>query len=358
MLETVRAFAARELVASGEDDEAMEGLVRYAAGEAALAVEGLVGPAQVEWLDRVREDLESYRSALAWLIERGRSREAADITSALMFFWLIRGHAAEGRRWYEQILELPALPPSTHCKTLLGAALMAFSQGELDNARRTVTLALGIASGTGDDAVVAQCEILFGYVEHATGNMTEAGEHFSRSLELFRTLPLPWGAGNALNGLARVALATGDSEQAERLLLEATGLLRNAGPWFLALTLSGRGNLAVRRGQADEAIAAVRECLTHIRALHDKYAFAYVLVSLAGAAILKGDYAWAARVLGARDAAARAGAPVIDRHVEELRTRFEGEVRARLDPVRWAIAYSAGKSASIDALLRDIDSAV
>ena len=78
--------------------------MRYCTREAALAAEGLVGPAQVEWLDRVREDLESYRGALAWLIERGRAAEASGIAWGLMFFWVIRGHAAEGLRWYEQIL--------------------------------------------------------------------------------------------------------------------------------------------------------------------------------------------------------------------------------------------------------------
>jgi hypothetical protein len=28
-----------------------------------------------------------------------------------MQFWQIRGHAAEGLRWYEQILNLSSLPP-------------------------------------------------------------------------------------------------------------------------------------------------------------------------------------------------------------------------------------------------------
>ena len=68
MLETVRAYAALELARSGEREEAYEGLIRYCAGEASLAASGLVGPAQAEWLHRVREDLESYRGALAWLM--------------------------------------------------------------------------------------------------------------------------------------------------------------------------------------------------------------------------------------------------------------------------------------------------
>ncbi len=44
MLDTVRAYAARELAASGERDDALEGLVRYCTDEASLAAEGLVGP--------------------------------------------------------------------------------------------------------------------------------------------------------------------------------------------------------------------------------------------------------------------------------------------------------------------------
>src|SRR4029453_13210396 len=88
MLETVRAYAALELNTAGERDDAMEGLVRYCTTEASEAAEGLRGPAQVQWLDRVREGLESYRAALAWLIERGRSAEAADIAWWLKYFWL------------------------------------------------------------------------------------------------------------------------------------------------------------------------------------------------------------------------------------------------------------------------------
>lgn len=38
--------------------------------------------------------------------------------------------------------------------------------------------------------------------------------------------------------------------------------------------------------------------------------------------------------------------------LEEL---TEGEVRARLGEDRWALAYAAGRSTSIDGLLKDID---
>ena len=193
--------------------------------------------------------------------------------------------------------------------------------------------------------VVAQAEHLFGHVEHALGNVNAARDRFTRSVEGFRALAIPWGTGNALSGMAVVALATGDAGQAERLLDEATSVLRHAGPWFLTWALYVRAILAVRRGNPDEAIALVRESLTRIRELHDKFAFVYALVPLAAAAVLKGDDAWAARILGARDAVTeRTGATVVDKSVHDLREQAEREARARLGPDRWARAYAAGRS--------------
>jgi hypothetical protein len=113
--------------------------------------------------------------------------------------------------------------------------------------------------------------------------------------------------------------------------------------------------LAVRRGNADDAISLMRESLACILELKDKYAFVYAMVPLAAAAALKGDDAWAARILGARDAVTEGtGSTVVDRSVDDLREQAERDVRARLGPDRWARAYAAGRLSSIDSLLCDI----
>jgi hypothetical protein len=103
-------------------------------------------------------------------------------------------------------------------------------------------------------------------------------------------------------------------------------------------------------------MALVRESLTHIQKLNDKFAFVYALVPLAAAAVMKGDAAWAARILGARDAVTeRTGATVVDQSVHDLREQAEREARTRLGPDRWALAYAEGRQISIDSLLKDID---
>ena len=355
MLETVRAYAALELTAAGERDDAMEGLVRHSIVEASLAADGLIGSEQVEWLNQVREDIETHRSALAWLIERGRSIEAGAIVKGLMFFWLIRGYATEGLRWCEQILGLPS-PPATESQMLLVSGTLWYTQGELGNARVALTRARALARKASDAHVVAQTENTLGHVEHAAGNLDAAHDLFARCGESFRALSISWGAGNALAGMAWVALATGDDGQAEPLLDEAVSVLRPAGPWFLLLTLYLRAVLAVRRQDSDGAIALARESLTRIRGLHDKFAFVYALGPLAAAAALKGDDTWAARILGARDAVTeRTGATVVDKSLDHLKELAGREVRARLGPDRWAAAYEEGRRSSIDELLRDID---
>ncbi|HKW03483.1 MAG TPA: helix-turn-helix domain-containing protein [Vicinamibacterales bacterium] len=354
MLETVRAYAALELTASGERDDALNALASYCSGEASVAAEGLVGPAQAEWLDRVRDDLENYRGAMRWLISRGRSAEASDVAWGLKYFWIIRGYGAEGLQWFQEILGLPDLSPAAESRALEGAAVLWYTQGELGRARTALARVLDLSRD--DVETVVRAQDLTARVEHALGNLSAARERFTLAVEGFRSLAIQWGRGNALSGMASAALATGDVGQAERLLDEAMPVLRQAGPWFRTWALYVRAIVAVQRGNADEAIGRVRESLTYIRDLQDKYAFAYTLVPLVAAAIIKTDDAWAARILGALDEVTeRTGATVVLKLVHDLHTRSEREVRARLGPDRWAAAYAAGRQTSFDALLEDID---
>ena len=232
---------------------------------------------------------------------------------------------------------------------------MLYTQGEHQRSRIVVTRALALAQCVGDMEMVAQAEHLFGHVEYAVGNMNEAGRRFAHSVKGFSTLAIPWGTGLALSGLAEVVLASGDADEAERLLDEAASVLRKAGPWFMSLGLYVRAILALRRGNPDQAIAVVRDSLTRIRELHDAFALVYTLVPLAAAAALKGDDAWAARILGTRDAVMeRTAVAIVDSRVHDLRGRAEREARARLGPDRWAAAYAAGRETSIDSLLKEI----
>ena len=124
------------------------------------------------------------------------------------------------------------------------------------------------------------------------------------------------------------------------------------------LVLYWRTVLAVRRGRTDRALACVRESLTRVRALHDKFVFVHMMVPFAAAAGLRGDYEWAARILGAQnDVMERTGPTFMDHSVRDLRAQVERDARARLGDARFAEAFASGSTGSIDALLEDIDRA-
>jgi hypothetical protein len=106
-------------------------------------------------------------------------------------------------------------------------------------------------------------------------------------------------------------------------------------------------------------MALVRDNLTRIRELKDQASFVYTMVPLAAAAALKGDDAWVARIIGARDAVTdRTGAMVVDNiPCVTFESHAERDARARLGAERWDRAYAAGRGSSIEAVIQDIDRA-
>jgi hypothetical protein len=353
-LETVRAFAARELDAAGERDAASGNLARYCRGEAVAAATGLVGVDQAEWLDRIRDDLDSHRQALAWLIDRRQADAAGDIACGLLWFWVIRGQVLEGLGWYERILDLPVRSPETEMRVLLASAVTHYSAGALAAARAALERSREVARRLDDAAAMLEIECVRGHVEHLSANVDEARSHFARSA---RTAgPPAWRVGSALTGLGWVALDAGQTADAEQWLDKATSALDQAGPWFMLLVEFLRATLAVRRGEADQAIAIVRSSLARIRLLRDQFAFLYALEPLAAAAALKGKDAWVARILGARAAVADlTDAAVVGQYLRDRLAAIELDCKTRLGIERWEDAFTAGRTISIDALCNDID---
>jgi predicted ATPase len=358
MLETVRAYAALELESAGERDEATEGLVRYCQREAALADEGLMGTAQAEWVDRIQDDIESYRHVLTWLLARDRAVDAAAIAWSLLLFWVIRGQV-EGGRWYDQILQASSLPPLVEARVLICVASIGFNQGDLDRARTALARAIPLARAADGRLELARIDDLSARVEHAIGNVEAARGLFARAITAFDRLSLSVVVGHTLVGMARGALALGEIGLAERLLDEATPKLREAGAWFVSRALYVRALLAIQRGDAHRAIALTHESLTLSRRLDDKYALAFTLVPLASAAVLAGDDEWAARLIGAREAISeRTGTTIGLKVVHDLHEQAERQARTRLGADRWQQAYAAGRAASGESLLEDLESRI
>ena len=92
---------------AGAERESARMRERHAAYFLALALEAepeLEGPQQAAWLQRLEAELDNIRAALLRSAEGEDTATGLQLASALLNFWTIRGHFAEGRSWVERLL--------------------------------------------------------------------------------------------------------------------------------------------------------------------------------------------------------------------------------------------------------------
>jgi predicted ATPase len=245
LLETIREYALGRL---DELPEAADVRRRHAERFLELAESAepeLARPNQAAWLSKLDEENGNLRTAFDWSLESGNAELGLRLAGALVRFWSIRGLMAEGRE------------------------------------RLTVALSMGSEASA---AVRAKAEFAAGYAGLGVGDFADAEGHFARSLELAAGDTQAEGAARAqLAWIAMTRAADGEGPAVEL----ATESLRQAREVDDKRTASGALNtlaeLALRRGERDEALAMMEESLALRRSLGDQRLVANSLLSLARA---------------------------------------------------------------------------
>ena len=86
LLEPVRQYAQERLEESGESESARNQHAAFFLALAAKAEPQLKGSGQVEWLERLEEDNDNLRAAMAWLLEEGKVEAAIRMAWALWLY--------------------------------------------------------------------------------------------------------------------------------------------------------------------------------------------------------------------------------------------------------------------------------
>jgi predicted ATPase/DNA-binding SARP family transcriptional activator len=153
LLETVRQYAAEQLVATGEEDE-----TRQAHTETFLwLAEEAFAPGK-DGLSLLAREQGNLRAALEWSFSAGDSI-APRLTRALGRFWLARWQLGEGRAWLERALALHETGDGLHAALmgLLGDVLHDI--GDLTEAERILADALRIADAVSDPVLAARLRV-------------------------------------------------------------------------------------------------------------------------------------------------------------------------------------------------------
>ena len=356
MLETIRAYGLEQLAASGEEKQVRDRHAAHYLALAEVAGPALTGGEQAAWLDRLGREHDNLRAALDWLLARGHAEGAARLGWDLTWFWYIRGHVSEGRRWMERVLACgAALRPAGRARALTVGAVLAFQQGDFDEADALLDESIRLARDAGDRLVLASALLTRGYAAVGRGEGAQAVAYAEESARLFRAFGDRWGAGLALTVGVQIATAAGELDRANVDLDQAEALLRAAGaPWGLALVLNIRVMIAQLQGDHAGTVDLLRESIGLSRAIGDTAALYFGLVSLGGALTMTGQGVRAARLFGAAEALReRTGVTMPNAAGYALYEQQLAALRTQLDTDTLAAAWAAGRALSLAAAIAE-----
>ena len=291
MLDTIREFGLERLVASGEEERVGQAAGRHALGLAAEAEDGLTGPDQEAWLERLSAEHANLGAAL----ERADGEAALRLGGALWRYWARRGFLREGRRWLERALTLGRdAAPVARAAGLHALDNLALDLSDYPLARDRFAEALRLRREAGDRRGVSASLTGLALTTADQGDLALAETLHAESLAIERELGDRLGEAISLHNLGRVAAAAGDHGLARERLLQALRVQRELGnadgvayvSWALGEALAGAGD--------PEAAPLLDRALARFRATGDRLGEAHVLLALGGLAAAAGAQAAAA----------------------------------------------------------------
>ena len=183
MLETIREYAAELLAASADADDDPVSAMRDGwrpsrNGQSARLEEA----DQDVWLDRLVEEHDDIRAALAWSIGRADADLALTIAGSTATFWWIKGHWTEGRRWLSSALSLPASRDEDAAEPGRSRALptLTCGSGTTAQAAPRAEESLAISRRLGDERGVARALRVLGLIAWGRGDVATVREPHGR----------------------------------------------------------------------------------------------------------------------------------------------------------------------------------
>ena len=357
LLETVRQYAAEQLMAHGE---AIMLQARHADHFRALAEAAepalFSGADTVPWLGRIEREYDNLRVAMLWASEMGTTETGLRMVAALWRFWWIRGQYAEGLHWIGRLRARAATDPEAAryggvlARATHGAALLAWSQGDHPTVGALAGESLALAREAGDRRTVAWALGTLGLVAWAGEDYDRARSLYEESLGIFRALDDRLGIARTLNNLGEEAQTRGDWERALALYEECLAIDRALGNREgMAFRLNNLGQVALHRDQPERAAALLAESLTHFRELGHTLGALMNLAALGAVACEPPTphFARAARLFGAASAwRDRSGAAQASPRRRELRAAGRRRPRQpRSDGLRGGLGRGRGADA-------------
>jgi tetratricopeptide (TPR) repeat protein len=296
------------------------------------------------WYDRLAAEHDRLQADLRRLRERDAER-GLRLAGVVWPYWVARGHLAEGRGWLRDLLAGTPAQPRTfdRTKALYGAAILAFLQGDADDARRLLAQSLTAARELGERTLEADALIGLARVAIVDRDPVEMERRARESAEAARAGGDERRLGTALHHVAEALRRQGRYDDALPFYRDAIERHRALGDRrSVALELHNLGHTARQTGERDAAADRFRESLSLAAQLKHERLVGYCLLDFAGLAAEDGRSGRAARLVGASDALFTAIGAALDPEYREERELVQAAAEQALGPEEYGREYEAG----------------
>jgi len=352
LLETVRQYGAERLSARGEDVELRRRHAGFFHALVAAAEPHLITADRRPWLDRVQQEIDNVRQALAWTRDADPELHLR-AAGMLCWFWFSTGFWSEGRRWSEEALALPvaAAPTRPRAAALFAAAVIATLQADTALAQRWLDECVTLARAHGDARLEAYAHnyLALALLQQARPE----GEAPARAaLAWFRADGDLYGLRLSLLMLGTLYINQGELERAVAVIEEGVAVARTFGlPRELGISLQMLGTAVLRKGDADRAAALFAESLVALRQDPQHLFLARGIEMVGLLAGDQGDGRDAVRLLGAGEALReRIGAGRFQTDHVVVAPRIAA-LRSKLGDEAFAEGWAAGRRLPLDEAL-------
>jgi tetratricopeptide (TPR) repeat protein len=240
---------------------------------AETADQELKGPNQLEWLNRLEQELGNLRAALEWAFSSSAAAQAMEdpalrLAGALRWFWRMRSHLHEGRNWLvEALRQSPARPTAGRASALLGLSLILNGLGDLRAAHPLAEESATIYRELGHQRDQAEALTIAGLTLAWQGEAVLSHARFEEALTLYRETGDRWGEAQVLYRFGSFLSDYGGDLLGQRMLAESAAILEELGERYLfsgvldswGIVELSLGNYIAARTHFERSLALARE---------------------------------------------------------------------------------------------------
>ncbi len=287
LLETIREYAANQLLTAGEVDAVRDRHAAFFVALAETAEPHLEVRDQIHWTAVLEHERANLHAAIHWTAGRDDGETAQRLVAALNWFFVISGHVREAKKLFDVALDTPGASTPTRAHALQARSYLGWHRLEQAEAVAMATEAAELAREVADRRTEARAL-------YVTGLITADDGHHDTDLEasiaIAREEGDRWCLAQALGGAGTIFFLRGENERSQLLLRESVAVCEAMGDTYIVNTSRfWLGRALLNAGAYAEGKEQLEIVVLHARDSGDTFSLPMALSILGTESALRGD---------------------------------------------------------------------